>query len=125
MFFLCISKINYHVNNIVTKSFQAWRLWGEGKCIELIDPSIGSDSLFDEVTRCIKVGLLCVQEKPEARPTMSSVVLMLNNQKDASFCEPQQPGFVARRDLYYPHVRSIDQEPDSVNDISVSIDVGR
>ena len=93
--------------------------------MELIDPSIGSDFLFDEVTICIKVGLLCVQEEPEARPTMLSVVLMLIKQKDASFCEPQQPGFVAKKDLPCQHIGPTSEEPDSINDISVSMDVGQ
>ena len=110
---------------MVPKLFQAWKLWTEGKCMEMIDPSIGSDFSFEEVIRCIKVGLLCVQEKPEARPTMLSVVLMLSNQKDASFCEPRQPGFVARNDLSSPHSSSTNQDPASLNDISVSLDVGR
>ena len=44
-----------------------------------------------EVIRCIQVGLLCVQQRPEDRPNMSSVVLMLNGEK--LMPEPSQPGF--------------------------------
>jgi len=93
--------------------------------MELIDPSIRSDFSFDEVVKCLKIGLLCVQEKPEARLTMLSVVLMLSNQKDASFCEPQQPGFVARSDLTHPHSVPTNQDSVSLNDTSVSLNVGR
>ena len=44
--------------------------------------------------RCVNIGLLCVQKKPEDRPTMSSVVIMLGND-DAPFLEPKTPGFKA------------------------------
>ena len=32
-----------------------------------------------EVLRCVLVGLLCVQEDPHLRPSMASVVVMLNS----------------------------------------------
>lgn len=105
---------------------KAWWLWNEGKSMELVDPSISSDISVDEALRCIKVGLLCVQEKPEARPTMSSVVLMLSNQTDASFYEPQKPGYAARKDhTYLWHSSSSNRDSGSINDISVSLDEGR
>jgi hypothetical protein len=50
-----------------------------------------------EVIRSIQVGLLCVQQSPEDRPDMSSVVLMLNGQKILP--EPTFPGFYAEKDL--------------------------
>ncbi|KAJ0983535.1 hypothetical protein J5N97_011790 [Dioscorea zingiberensis] len=58
----------------------AWSLWKEENCMELVDESIGQEFPMAEVFRCIKVGLLCVQERPEDRPTMSSVVLMLGSE---------------------------------------------
>lgn len=97
---------------------KAWRLWREGKSVELIDPSMGSDFSLEEVFRCMNIGLLCVQENPEARPTMLSVVLMLSNQKDSSFQEPEEPGFVARKDMSYPHSSSSPLDSASVNEIS-------
>lgn len=50
-----------------------------------------------EVIRCIQVGLLCVQESPDDRPDMSSVVLMLNGEK--LLPKPKAPGFYVERDL--------------------------
>ena len=46
----------------------------------MIDPTLktGSGSLRDTI-RCIHIGLLCVQENAVDRPTMASVVLMLNS----------------------------------------------
>lgn len=43
------------------------------------------------------MGLLCVQEKPEDRPDMSSAILMLNGEKILS--QPKSPGFYTGKDL--------------------------
>lgn len=63
--------------------------------MELVHESMDNSFLTDEVLRCINVGLLCVQEQPEDRPLMSSVILMLGG--DIMLLpKPKQPGFVAR-----------------------------
>ncbi|KAF6159112.1 hypothetical protein GIB67_032729 [Kingdonia uniflora] len=70
----------------------AWKLWMEGKSLEIIDRSTGDPLQISEELRCIHVGILCVQEDPEDRPTMSSVLLMLGS-KDILLPEPKRPGF--------------------------------
>lgn len=47
--------------------------------MELMDPSVRDSYTRDEVSRCIQIGLLCVQEDPVVRPNMSRVVIMLNS----------------------------------------------
>ncbi|KAJ4813310.1 Serine/threonine-protein kinase [Rhynchospora pubera] len=75
----------------------AWTLWKEGKPLELLDSSIPSNSNDNlQIMRCIQVGLLCVQDRPDDRPHMSEVVLMLNS-LNASLPEPKQPGYFADR----------------------------
>ncbi|KAK8464375.1 hypothetical protein PHAVU_011G194300 [Phaseolus vulgaris] len=54
----------------------AWRMWYEGKCLELMDPMLEKSFIEDGVERCIQIGLLCVQEDARDRPTMSDVVVM-------------------------------------------------
>ncbi|KAJ6843645.1 receptor-like serine/threonine-protein kinase SD1-8 [Iris pallida] len=73
----------------------AWSLWIERKALELVDESMNYTVAVNEVLNCIKVGLLCVQECPEDRPLMSSVILMLGSDI-ATLPEPKQPGFVTR-----------------------------
>ncbi|KAH7660846.1 S-receptor-like serine/threonine-protein kinase protein [Dioscorea alata] len=73
---------------------KAWRLWNDGKVLDLLDPLISNSFSVTQVMRCINIGLLCVQEKPEDRPIMSSVVIMLGND-DAPLLEPKEPGFKA------------------------------
>ncbi|KAL0305855.1 UNVERIFIED_CONTAM: G-type lectin S-receptor-like serine/threonine-protein kinase SD1-1 [Sesamum radiatum] len=51
-------------------SFGAWKLWTEENPMDLLDASMVVPSAKSEVLRCIQVGLLCVQQRPEDRPTM-------------------------------------------------------
>ncbi|XP_029126507.1 cysteine-rich receptor-like protein kinase 29 isoform X2 [Cajanus cajan] len=55
----------------------AWKNWKKGTAANIIDPTL-NNALRDEIVRCIHIGLLCVQEKVSDRPTMASVVLMLD-----------------------------------------------
>nr|POE45665.1 s-locus-specific glycoprotein s13 [Quercus suber] len=77
----------------------AWTQWIEDKPMDLIDEFLilGNSCILSEVLRCIHVGLLCVQQKPEDRPNMSSVVLMLSN--DNSLPNPRQPSFFTEKAL--------------------------
>ncbi|KAJ0252638.1 Serine-threonine/tyrosine-protein kinase [Hirschfeldia incana] len=70
-----------------------WKNWREGRVLNIVDPSlIQTRGLSDEIMKCIHIGLLCVQEKAESRPTMASVVLMLNA-NSFTLLRPSQPGF--------------------------------
>ncbi|XP_027909813.1 G-type lectin S-receptor-like serine/threonine-protein kinase At4g27290 isoform X2 [Vigna unguiculata] len=69
----------------------AWRLWIEKRPMELMDGSVNSQVELSKMLRYIHIGLLCVQHRSEDRPTMSSVVLMLNSEN--LLPEPSQPGF--------------------------------
>ncbi|XP_075652377.1 G-type lectin S-receptor-like serine/threonine-protein kinase At4g27290 [Castanea sativa] len=75
----------------------AWRLWIEDEPTKLIDEFLILDNscTLSELLRSIHVGLLCVQQRPEDRPNMSSVVLMLSS--EISLPEPSQPGFYTEK----------------------------
>ncbi|KAI0529643.1 hypothetical protein KFK09_002197 [Dendrobium nobile] len=66
----------------------AWNLWKEGRTSELIDGSLGGSSLELEVLKCIHLGLLCVQEGADDRPSMS----MLSSD-NMMFPHPKNPVF--------------------------------
>nr|GMD91800.1 cysteine-rich receptor-like protein kinase 25 [Ipomoea batatas] len=57
----------------------AWKHWKEDTSVDMVDQSLGGLYSRNEVIQCIHVGLLCVQEDVDARPTMANVVLMLNS----------------------------------------------
>ncbi|KAF3971863.1 hypothetical protein CMV_004579 [Castanea mollissima] len=72
-----------------------WKQWKNGTPIELLDPTVRGSHSRNEVIRCIHIGLLCVQENPANRPTMATVVLMLDSYS-VSLQLPQQPAFLLR-----------------------------
>ncbi|XP_014632209.1 G-type lectin S-receptor-like serine/threonine-protein kinase SD1-1 [Glycine max] len=76
----------------------AWRLWTKESALELMDGVLKERFTPSEVIRCIQVGLLCVQQRPEDRPNMSSVVLMLNGEK-LILPNPKVPGFYTKGDV--------------------------
>ncbi|CAF2274546.1 unnamed protein product [Brassica napus] len=78
----------------VSLTNQIWKLWLEGKGLDIVDPVIvDSSSTFrpSEVLRCIHIGLLFVQETKDNRPLLSSVMLMLTSDK-TEMNQPERPG---------------------------------
>ncbi|XP_042426552.1 putative receptor-like protein kinase At4g00960 [Zingiber officinale] len=69
-----------------------WGKWDGGAALEIADPALGGDYEANEMLRCIQIGLLCVQESPYDRPTMSTVVVMLNAET-VSLQAPTRPVF--------------------------------
>ncbi|KAK2974797.1 hypothetical protein RJ640_005581 [Escallonia rubra] len=72
----------------------AWKHWREGRAgSSLIDPELRAHSgSIRYIVRCIHIGLLCVQENVASRPTMASVVLMLNS-FSITLPVPSEPAF--------------------------------
>lgn len=64
--------------------------------MEFVDPAIRDSCSPRQASRCVNVGLLCVQDRPNDRPTMSSVVIMLEG-GTAAYPQPKQPTFSAER----------------------------
>ncbi|KAL5702967.1 hypothetical protein ACHQM5_028118 [Ranunculus cassubicifolius] len=95
---------------------QAWRLWKYGRGVEFIDPLIGESYDRSEALKCIHIGLLCVQEDPADRPTMSSVVVMFGSYT-VTLPDPTQPLFTfGRVNVEY----SKSSQTSSTNEITVS-----
>ncbi|KAL1363267.1 hypothetical protein AAHE18_03G137700 [Arachis hypogaea] len=106
---------NYH--NLLG---HAWRLWTEEKPLELLDEVLRENCNPSEVIRCIQVGLLCVQQRPEDRPNMSLVVLMLNGEK--MLPKPNFPGFYIDRGVQLQADSSLPNNTlFSANQISITI----
>ncbi|KAG5617972.1 hypothetical protein H5410_017796 [Solanum commersonii] len=95
----------------------AWKLWREGHGLELMDPCLSQSCVTTEITKCIHLGLLCVQQDPADRPTMSCVAFMLENDTQTP-PQPSQPAFSIGRSTAEP--RSNDQLC-SVNEVTLSI----
>ncbi|EHA8588331.1 cysteine-rich receptor-like protein kinase 10 [Cocos nucifera] len=83
----------YDPGNVMNLLSYAWQCWINGTALKLVDPSMGEHYSGHEMSKCINIGLLCVQENPSDRPNMSSVVLMLNRHK-MKLQTPSQPAFL-------------------------------
>ncbi|GMJ05176.1 receptor kinase 1 [Hibiscus trionum] len=108
----------YHANESGNLIEHAWRLWTEGNPSDIVDDFLVETGDRPEQLRCIHISLLCVQQHPEERPSMSSVVLMLGSHNELP--SPKQPGF-----LFYNKPFEADSSPgndgsSSRNEISLS-----
>ncbi|KAM1319990.1 hypothetical protein FF1_004918 [Malus domestica] len=70
-------------------------MWREELALGIVDPSLDQSYPAHEVSRCIQIGLLCVQESASDRPTMSEVIFMLSNAEAAP--SPKQRAFLLKR----------------------------
>ena len=93
-----------------------WKRWIEGRSAEIIDPlvTLSNNISINQVMKLIHIGLLCVQENTESRPTMASVVVMLNA-NSFTLPKPSQPAFY----LEYRESSPRDNETSS-NSVTIS-----
>ncbi|XP_059435861.1 cysteine-rich receptor-like protein kinase 10 [Corylus avellana] len=106
----------------------AWKHWTDGTPLQVLDPNMGNSYSRDQVIRCLHIGVLSVQDDPTERPTMASIVLMLNSQSVSL------PSSLPRQPVYFLHSRTgqkplMEQESDqstsksipmSVNEVSIT-----
>ncbi|KAF9672898.1 hypothetical protein SADUNF_Sadunf11G0092300 [Salix dunnii] len=96
---------------------KAWMLWIKGTQSELIDECLAESSNSSDIIRCIHVALLCVQQRPEDRPNMSAVVVILGS--DMPLPQPKQPGFFMGENPYEQSTSSNKHEPYSGDEVSM------
>ncbi|KAL5546957.1 hypothetical protein UlMin_006644 [Ulmus minor] len=100
----------------------AWQLWSKNKGVELVDEALAGIFSSLEVTRCIHVGLLCVQDNAADRPSMSDVVFMLINETDRP--QPKQPVYTFQSSPRCKFQLQ-NQSKSSVNEDTISLIEGR
>lgn len=72
---------------------QVWEHWSTGTIEELLDPFLlSSRAPQHQMSKLVNIGLLCVQDSPADRPTMSSVNVMLSSNR-VSLQVPSRPTF--------------------------------
>ncbi|VAI79337.1 unnamed protein product [Triticum turgidum subsp. durum] len=82
----------------------AWHMWKDQRLHELVDPSLGNGYEIAEITRCAQMALLCAQEDPADRLTMTDVATMLNFESMSLSMEPKQPTVLSKIFSPTPHV---------------------
>ncbi|XP_057796590.1 G-type lectin S-receptor-like serine/threonine-protein kinase At4g03230 isoform X2 [Salvia miltiorrhiza] len=116
----------YNPQQVLNLLGYTWRLWCDNKALDVIDPTLSESCEKSEVIKCINIGLLCVQEDPNERPSMSTVVIMLGSET-SPLPLPTQPAFVVRRRLSTVSSSSSSTKPDSisVNELTFTTTQGR
>ncbi|WOK92533.1 hypothetical protein Cni_G01224 [Canna indica] len=103
---------------------RAWDLWNKDKASKLVDPLLENKYTAGEAMKCIHIGLLCVQENSEERPTMSEVVLMLHSDRMV-LPQPSPPPLFIKKKNNEPESSSYAYSRDpstlqSINEVSES-----
>ncbi|KAJ1379738.1 putative serine/threonine-protein kinase [Sesbania bispinosa] len=102
----------------------AWHLWKVGRALDFMDQTLYETCNADECLKCVNVGLLCLQEDPNERPTMSNVVFMLGSESN-TLPTPKEPAFVSRRCPSSRASTSSKVETFSRNELTVTLENGR
>ncbi|XP_022886386.1 cold-responsive protein kinase 1 [Olea europaea var. sylvestris] len=92
---------------------RTWQLYERNKLVALVDTSLNGDFDAEQACRFLKIGLLCTQESPKLRPSMSTVVQMLTGEKDANENMISQPGLIS--DFMDLKVRSAPETKPDIN----------
>ncbi|KAD2805053.1 hypothetical protein E3N88_38430 [Mikania micrantha] len=100
----------------------AWRLFKKGKSLDLIDECLHVSYSACEVSRSIHVGLLCVQQRVEDRPSTPNVVGMLGG--EGSLPSPKKPAFYIQ-ESEINSASNLSLLPSSVNELTFSQIDGR
>lgn len=103
-----------------------WKNWKDRTPLNIMDPTFAESYSRNEVIQCIHIGLLCVQEDVNERPTMASVVLMLNSYS-ITIPAPQQPAFFLRSRSEMLPITGLESDqstsksmPLSINEVSIT-----
>ncbi|KMT13207.1 hypothetical protein BVRB_4g086110 isoform A [Beta vulgaris subsp. vulgaris] len=77
---------------------RAWRMLEKETLVELVDEAFREDLDIQEASKFLKIALLCTQEVPKLRPTMSAVVRMLQGEVDVTKASITRPGLLSDLD---------------------------
>nr|XP_027191279.1 cysteine-rich receptor-like protein kinase 6 isoform X2 [Cicer arietinum] len=104
-----------------------WRQWRDQIPLSILDPNIKERFSEIEIIKCIQIGLLCVQQLPETRPSMATIVSYLNNdfielptpKESAFFFHGQMDAIAIQQDSSSSHYIN-NTTTCSINDLSMS-----
>ncbi|XP_073107531.1 cold-responsive protein kinase 1 isoform X1 [Elaeis guineensis] len=73
---------------------RTWTLYERGELVRIVDTSLNDDFDAEEACRFLRVGLVCTQDNPKLRPSMSTVVKMMTGEKKVDL-EITKPGLIS------------------------------
>ncbi|KAH7296662.1 hypothetical protein KP509_26G033200 [Ceratopteris richardii] len=81
----------------------AWRLYTQGKLLDLVDRRMGDQYVPWEAARILHVALLCTQAAQSLRPSMSKVVYLLHGRSEISEVPTKPPSVFVESFEMQPH----------------------
>nr|POE48946.1 g-type lectin s-receptor-like serine/threonine-protein kinase [Quercus suber] len=105
----------FHPDHSLSLVEHAWKLWKEGRPLELIDTCVEDSGMQSKIIRCLHISFLCLQQHHDDRPDMSSVVMLLHN--EGSLPEPKELGFFVGK----KSPSSSKNQPSSINEITITV----
>ncbi|KAG5092498.1 hypothetical protein JHK82_051276 [Glycine max] len=102
-----------------------WRHWMDETPLNILDPKLKENYSNIEVIRCIQIGLLCIQDYSDDRPTMMTIASYLSSHS-VELPSPREPKFFLyhRIDPIAAHANSRqlanNSLPSSINEMSIS-----
>ena len=94
---------------------QTWDLYERKELVGLIDTSLNGEFDAEQACKFLKIGLLCTQESPKSRPSMSTVVKMLTGEMKVDDSMMTKPALIS--DFMDLKVR---QKQESITDMKTS-----
>ncbi|CAH9107747.1 unnamed protein product [Cuscuta epithymum] len=73
---------------------RVWQLYERGELVQLVDSSLDGNFDAEQACRFLRIGLLCTQDAPKLRPSMSRVVKMLKGEMEEEKDNITKPGLI-------------------------------
>ncbi|GMP64820.1 hypothetical protein CsSME_00025909 [Camellia sinensis var. sinensis] len=95
---------------------RTWDLFERRELVGLVDTALNGDFDAEEACRFLKIGLLCTQDTPKLRPSMSTVVKMLIGEVDINENEITKPALITDfMDLKVKSARKATPDTNNIN----------
>jgi serine/threonine protein kinase len=74
---------------------RTWELYERKELVALVDTSLNGEFDAEQACKFLKIGLLCTQESPKCRPSMSTVVKMLTGEMEVDDSKMTKPALIS------------------------------
>lgn len=74
---------------------RTWQLYERNELVMLVDTSLDGDFDAEQACRYLKIGLLCTQDALKLRPSMSTILKMLNGEMEVNDNKITKPGLIS------------------------------
>ncbi|KAK9085876.1 hypothetical protein Sjap_026287 [Stephania japonica] len=101
---------------------QTWQLHERNELVILVDTALDGKFDAEEACRFLKIGLLCTQDVPKLRPSMSTVLRMLKGEVYVNDKKITKPGLIT--DFMDLKVRGDSKEKPSTGNTSYTVSSG-